>query len=393
MPPASLRPHKVASRIGTGKAAWCLNVPPQLSETGKRQRRFYPTEAQARTAAELLKTRRENFGASLSNLSPAKIAEAGQAYQLLERHDIGLLDALRSHLAHREQQAGSVTLGEAFDRFSEAKAQSSYKYRQEIKYAKGTVAPLLSDLVCNISAERLDQCLVGLPAAARNAKLRRLRSVFNLAIRRGWLAAGTSPVTRMDWAAGTTGEVETYSASDVSAMMHDALGNDIDLIPFLTLAFFCGIRPEGELSRLQWQDVDLNDRIVTIRAAIAKTKRKRFVELSDNAVAWIREFERRGGNVLGKIVPFTFAVLRKKRRANQRRAGVRSVQQGGRHSFCSHWLAAHNGDVGRLLLMTGHTNPEILFQRYHRAVRKEESAKYWAIAPPKEFAKIVKFRA
>jgi integrase len=392
MPVASLRPHKVKSRARSGKSAWCLNVPPELSDNGKRQRRFYATEGEAKTAADLLRTRRENFGASLSNLSPARIAEAAEAYKLLAPHGIGLLDALRAHLAHREAQTASVTLGEAFDRFSESKTRCSAKYRKEIGYARSTVAPLLGELVCNVSHDQLEQCLAGLPAAARNAKLRRLRSVFNLSVRRGWLAAGASPVARMDWSENMTGEVEVYSATDVSAMFQDAIENDLPLVPFLTLAFFCGVRPEGELSRLEWHDVDLVDRVVTIRAAIAKTKRKRFVELSDNAITWLREFERRGGVATGKIVPFTFAVLRKKRRANHQRAGVRPIQQGARHTFCSNWLAMH-GDVGRLLLMTGHTNPEILFARYHRATRKEAAIKFWAIAPPKEFTKIVKFRA
>jgi integrase len=392
MPLPSLKPHKVKSRIASGKAAWCLNVPAELSDTGKRMRRFYETEREARTASDLLRTRQDNFGRSLTNLSPARIAQAAEAFRMIDPLEIDLLDAIRGYLEHRKTQIASVTFGEAFERFSEDKAQSSPKYRQEIRLAKRTFDPLIDQLICNVTADRLQQCLVGLPAAARNAKLRRLRSVFNLAIRRGWMNAGSSPVERMDWSHNAVGEVQTYSVADVSAMMDDAIKNDLDLIPFLTIAFFAGVRPQGELSRLEWCDVDLNDRIVTIRAAIAKTKRKRFIELSDNAVAWIREFERRGGVTTGKVVPFSFAVLRKKRRANHQRTGVRQIQQGARHSFCSNWLATH-GDVGRLLLMTGHSNPEILFQRYHRATRKEEATKFWAVMPPKEFAKIVKFRA
>jgi hypothetical protein len=33
-------------------------------------------------------------------------------------------------------------------------------------------------------------------------------------------------------------------------MLNDALANDLELLPFLVLGFFTGIRPDGELNRL-----------------------------------------------------------------------------------------------------------------------------------------------
>ena len=69
------------------------------------------------------------------------------------------------------------------------------------------------------------------------------------------------------------------------------------------LGFFCGIRPRGELEKLEWRDVDLADRVVTIRPEVSKTHRRRFPELSENAIVWLEEYRQRGGHMEGRIVP------------------------------------------------------------------------------------------
>jgi integrase len=74
-------------------------------------------------------------------------------------------------------------------------------------------------------------------------------------------------------------------------------------LPFLVLGFFCGIRPRGELEKLEWRDVDLADRVVTIRPEVSKTHRRRFPELSENAIVWLEEYRQRGGHMEGRIVP------------------------------------------------------------------------------------------
>ena len=68
--------------------------------------------------------------------------------------------------------------------------------------------------------------------------------------------------------------------------MLDALANDIELLPFLVFSFYAGIRPDGELQKLLWSDVDLaaKEHNITIRPTVAKKRRKRWIDLSDNAL-------------------------------------------------------------------------------------------------------------
>ena len=55
----------------------------------------------------------------------------------------------------------------------------------------------------------------------------------------------------------------------VARMLEHALAEDLALLPFLVLGFFSGIRPDGELQKIDWSDVHLTDRTVVIRSETA----------------------------------------------------------------------------------------------------------------------------
>src|SRR5271166_3789537 len=122
--------------------SWAVNVPASLSDTGKRRQLFFATKGEAQTECEKLKARKDNFGISLTAMTPARIAEASEAYKLLEPLNIGLLDAVRSHVATVKARSASISIREAFDRFAELTHKKSPKYRQEIRQAKATATPL-----------------------------------------------------------------------------------------------------------------------------------------------------------------------------------------------------------------------------------------------------------
>src|SRR5258705_13274590 len=126
---ATLRPKLRESRGVKGLAAWVVNVPPNLSSTGKRQQLFFPTKTAAGVECEKLKARKDNFGISLTTITPARIAVAAECYKLLEPYGIDLLDAVRSHIQLVKVRTESIAFGVAFDRFAELKQTKSPKYR------------------------------------------------------------------------------------------------------------------------------------------------------------------------------------------------------------------------------------------------------------------------
>jgi integrase len=385
---ATLKPKHRAGRV----SPWCVSVPPALSPTGKRQELFFATKAQAQNACEQLKARRDNFGVSLNTMSAARIAEAAESYKLLEPYGIGLLDCVRAHVAILAQRQSSVTLGEAFDHFAELKKAKSEKYTQEIRQVRARFGSILDRLVCDIQPADLETTLNTMPPSSRNAAMRRLRSVFNLAIKRAWMPAGSSPITRMDFADTEKDEVEVFSVADVQKLLDHALTHDLEFLPFRVFTFFCGIRPEGELSRLNWADVNIAGKEVVLPAAITKTKRKRAVKLSDNALAWLSEYQARGGNMTGLVAPWSKQILRNKHRTNYKAAGIKKwIQQGARHSFCSYWLT-HHKSIDGLILQTGHDNAKVMWQRYYGFVSETEAEKFWSIRPPAIPTNVVVFQ-
>lgn len=378
----SIKPLKRRQRAKNGLAAWCVNVPPDLSPTGKRQELFFATKALAAAECEKLKARKDNFGISLVSMTPARIAEAGEAYKLLEPLNIGLLEAVRGHVALLQARTSSIPFSEAFDRFAEAKAKKSPKYRKEIQHAKASFEPLHDRMVCDVVSTDLEPIIDALPDSSKNAKLRRLRSVFNLAIKRGWMGSNSNPVAKMEFASVKRKTVEVFTVDEVRHLLEHALENDLEFLPYRLFTFFCGIRPEGELERLEWSDINLADRTVVLRPEITKTNRRRIIELSDNIIAWLTEYRARGGKMKGAVAPWTHQVRRTKHRASYKAVGIKKwIQQGARHSFCSYWLNKYE-NADRLVLLSGHTDKDTMWERYHAGVTKAEADKFWSIMPP-----------
>jgi integrase len=382
---------KPVKNTGPEAAQWRVNVPAELSETGKRQRLFFPTHKHAQAECERLKARKHNFGASLERLSASQIVEAAQAFELLEDHpQVSLKDAVRAYLEMLTARAKSISLAKLFELYLAVKTARTPKYLRALRNTRDRFEKLHVLLVCDITPADLEAILTRMPEGSRNAVMRHLRAVFRFGVKRGVLAS--DPIARLDFAERPRKEVETVSVDHVSKMLGHALENDLELLPFLVLGFFCGIRPDGELQKLLWTDVDLTDAIVTIRPAVSKTRRRRFIELSENAKAWLEQYQLRGGSRERLVVRYSPQQLRTRRRANREAAGITNwPQQGMRHSFCSYWLAQH-GDVNKLVLLTGHDDPDTMWRHYHRGTKKTDAEKFWAIKPLVMQPNIVAFR-
>jgi integrase len=201
-----------------------------------------------------------------------------------------------------------------------------------------------------------------------------------------------NPVARLDFVEIVRKEVEIISTGHVQKMFEDALQNDLQLVPYLTLGFFTGIRPE-EIRLMTWGDIDIPTKGITIRPEVSKTHKRRFPELSENAVAWLHAYQQRGGIMEGPIATLQEDALFEHRQKNRLAAGVTHWPNSAmRHSFCSYWLATYK-DVNKLVLLSGHDSPDTMWRNYHRGTTESEAAKFWAIVPPIESEKLIPFRS
>lgn len=390
----TLKPALRSERAARGLAAWVVNIPPSLSDTGKRRQLFYDTQREANAACESIRTRQANFGITLAQLSPERIAEAAEAYKLLDawpsQYRLSLVGIVQQHLNALRTREQSITFGALFDLFIAAKQNRSPRYRRELAITKNRFPALQDKLVPDLTHADVESALCGLTPGARNPVMRYFKAVFEYGIKRGYLTE--NPVKRLDFAVVKRTEVETVPASSVAAMLAHALDADLELLPFLVLGFFCGIRPDGELQRLEWRDVKFSDHVVVIRPEISKTSRRRFIDLSTNAERWLKVYsERRGGELAGRVVKFTSSQLRTHRTINRRAAGVtRWPNSAMRHTYCSCWLAVHR-DVNKLVLMSGLDNPDTMWRHYYQGVSREDAQRFWDIVPPVPAANVIAF--
>jgi len=163
-------------------------------------------------------------------------------------------------------------------------------------------------LASDLTARRLEEALQPFRPRVRNAFQRYLRAALNWGAKRDYLSV--NPALKLDFEEIVNGETEIFEPEIVAAILSDCLEHDLVLLPYRVFGFFCGVRPYGELTRVEWEDFDWRDKVLALRAEITKKKRKRFIDVADNALAWLTEYRRRGSRRLQNFAAFALVVAR-----------------------------------------------------------------------------------
>jgi integrase len=175
--------------------------------------------------------------------------------------------------------------------------------------------------------------------------------------------------------------VSTISAEDTEKLFRAV---DPEVIPFLTLNFFCGIR-RAVIERLNWSELSIAKKRVIVPRYKGKNQKRYPVTLSDNAIEWLKPKEQARGSFLAPSRAFQSEGKPSKRRTRElilaaaKRAGIELSDNGGRHTFISMHVA-YNESIDRTALEAD-TSPAIIKSNYLHIVSKEDAAKFWAIKP------------
>lgn len=173
------RPFKLKASKDSDSGKLRVNVPPRLSSSGRRERRFFDTHGAANEFIEELKCRRNNLSAIDRTLEPAQLLDAAADLNVLRDYpQTTLLEAARGYLEVLESRTASITLSELFGRFTQAKKYKSKRYLRDIKWVNDRLRPLHTRLVSSITRRELAAALGPLPDSSRNNMLRTLRALF-----------------------------------------------------------------------------------------------------------------------------------------------------------------------------------------------------------------------
>ena len=155
---------------------------------------------------------------------------------------------------------------------------------------------------------------------------------------------------------------------------------ELDLLGAVTLALFCGIRT-GELKRLNWDQVKLEETpaIVTVGAAIAKKRRVRNVDLPANAVSWLLLVKKRTGPVARNTHHNDYQKRFKKllKFAEFESWEVNAM----RHSFGSYHFALHGNSLETSRQLGHKANDQVLFDHYRALATRALAERYFGIKP------------
>jgi integrase len=166
---------------------------------------------------------------------------------------------------------------------------------------------------------------------------------------------------------------EIFTVDQLQGLLDAAQQHAPDVLPMLAIGAFTGLR-DAEVRRLNWSEVNLARGFVEVKAAKAKSARRRLVPIQPNLTQWLTPYSANTGSLL----PIN---VRKKLDAIRQKAGLTSWPKNGlRHSFASYRLAAIH-DAPRVASELGHTSPAMLYNVYRELVAPEEAERYWNIRP------------
>lgn len=399
--PTRFNPYKTAS-------GWCINVPAKFSETGRRERFFYRTQELAKAAAVDLKSKRDKFGEMARAIAPTLAEQATAAHALLLPFGITVLEAAERIAAMERATAASVPIESALDAFQKAKDGKSEKQVQAIHHmARHLREDFAGRQLSTITGAEVGEHVTARTngPSAHNAKVRLLVTFWRWCGKppREWCKADA--LSHIERAETVSGAIGTLTASEAARLMATAEKHFPDTVPAFAIALFTGMR-QREIERLEPGDVTREG--ITVPAASAKTKRRRFIQTPEPLAAWLAAYP------IGETV--TPPNWYRKEKAVRRLAGWKvwsdlvptldlkpqmpaeppedAPQWPGnalRHTAASVALAIGK-PLEMLIFEHGHAGGvEMLRRHYIGRMPKAEALKIWSIAPaPKKGEKTKK---
>jgi integrase len=340
-------------------------------------RRFFKTRSEAEAEAFRQRTLLEKHSRELIGLSRREMSRIIEAKQRLAEYGKTIEDAAEFFLDHLDKVLRhGITVSTLTDELIRAKRSDgmSKDYLDDLRLRlKVFCRDFGSKPIAGITVEELDHWLRGLPVSPKSrANYRANVSVlFGHAMRRRIIDSNPVLLTARPKLIDRAPEI--FEVDELQALLDAATRVAPDLVPMLAIGAFAGLR-EAEIRRLDWSEVDLDRAHIEVKAAKAKSARRRIIPIQPNLMAWLEPYAGRSG----KVAPSS---PRRPLVQAKKAAGLaRWPNNGLRHSFASYRLAAIH-DAPRVSAELGHTSPQMLYGTYRELVLPAEAERYWKITP------------
>jgi integrase len=298
--------------------------------------------------------------------------EFARAFDILGH--AGIVEACRYYKKHVETSLDDVTVADAVAKFTEAKKAEgmSALYLKDIRGYLGRFAQHFQCNLATIPPEDLRAYLGALKVGpvAKNNHRRLMVALFNFAKGEGWLHADQKTAAeRLGAYKVKEREVEIFTPAEVAKLLAHA---EEDFLPWIVLIAFCGVRNEELKKGLGWHSINFSQGYMLVTADIAKTNRKRKIDLPENALAWLRPYRARQGAIFDRDFRKPLARACKAARVTYKRNALR-------HSFGSYRMELVK-NAGQVALEMGNS-AAIVMRHYFDIVEKNAAQTYFDIRP------------
>lgn len=319
--------------------------------------------------------RARDTAAALNKPLDQLVIECADAMQVLAGR-ASLMDVCREWEKRHDRRLPSKTIADATaDCLANAVADG--KSRQRIHGMTYVFKRLNADLkmqVAEVTPSIISQWLAGLPLGERSRRNIRdgVGFLCRFCVLRGYLTKGTDWLENVQkYSNRKLSEIEIYSPDELDKLLSKANG----MTAFIVIQAFAGLR-HAEVARLDWQDIDLDDGFIEVKAKNSKTGERRLIPMAANLKACLLPLRQPSGPLCSHAN--TWMQLIKIAAA----AGVASKRNGLRHSFIS-YRVAQSADVPRVADEAGNS-VQIIRQHYLRRVKPAEAVRWFSIAPAKD---------
>lgn len=398
-------------RYDKTRGEWCLNIPANMSDTGVRQRLYWPRgeEDKAIEHGRRLREGKQHFGERAKGIK-ADLMEAAVKWNesAIEFGYRGLDHFCTEAFAKLEAGSLSPTLADLLNGHEADHSKNwSDDYRSKrwkpfrnrlFEIEESRISIMTEDWWREWMKTWASQNHPGV--TTYNQHLGFLRSLFERTAAKRVHAI--NPINGLPPSKNRIKKIVPVSSpADVLKLLLAAWEHDQEMVPYFATCYFAGPRPDSEAKALHFEHYDWKAGHVKI--GITKTTQlpHRYVKIEDALRAWMQPFMRRKGS----IIPSNFTKRRRRliygayttegAALSDPSTWTQLVPWGHditRHSFGSYWEAEHRTEAGcreTLVSQMGHENFKTFKSYYLNARAEEEAHTYWSLRPPSTSGKII----
>ncbi len=356
----------------------------------KRRRKTFETEEAAKQFIDGLTGAKEKLGSeAFSGLTVRQAQDARDALHLLDQvqAEVTLYSLAEAYVQEKQKASSGLSIKELYDIHIQdlesrrrARTVTDKKNRLGpfvLKYGDRTPASLTATEVTAFLNDRGHQ-----GRNLRNDQIA-IQSLMNWIENQSIRKANAENKPELiwknniavfpasDWETSDAEEVGTVSNETAHAVLRYVEEEDPKSALVLALGLLAGIRSSEICDKdgLLWENIDLQEKEITITKTQAKTKHGRTVEINDALFEWLQKYEEESGRVCRRWNAFN-----KYRRQACEALGVEWPHNAARHTFASNFCKLHGERAAADAL--GHVGSvDVLLDHYRGVMQTKAKAK------------------